>query len=319
MMTLLPLLACLLACFVVVVGVGRSIDSISKSIDRLHCALSIDRSAAVSAAAIHNNQTWMCPTPHAVDIIVPHPIPTTINTQQHRPPLPRPPKQAMAPAAASGAAAAVGGFLRHAAHQCRRRLLGAASASVVLPALAATTTAAFTPTGRLALSLRRPRPQEREQEQEQEAAAAVQQPPLSSSSSSSWWWNGQEHEQEQGLQPALLGLGLEGLNGPLAPSDDHGEASDAPSSFIGGLWDGLLRMAVPKKKVSHRRQRRRLVRYDAENIVHAYECPACGKPKLRHRLCDDYERCAQQAPAKYRRAGGAQQEGRQQGEGEGRA
>ena len=51
-------------------------------------------------------------------------------------------------------------------------------------------------------------------------------------------------------------------------------------------------MAVPKKKVSHRRQRRRLVRYDCENLVGEYTCSACGKPKRRHRLCDDYERCA---------------------------
>ena len=68
-----------------------------------------------------------------------------------------------------------------------------------------------------------------------------------------------------------------------------------------GFWDGLLRMAVPKKKVSHRRRRRKLVHYDCENIVHAYPCPACGKPKLRHRLCDDYEKCAAQMPAKYQR------------------
>lgn len=68
------------------------------------------------------------------------------------------------------------------------------------------------------------------------------------------------------------------------------------------LWEeAFLRMAVPKKKVSHRRQRRKLVRYDCENIVHTYTCPACGKPKLRHRLCDDYERCAAQQPSKYRR------------------
>jgi ribosomal protein L32 len=64
-------------------------------------------------------------------------------------------------------------------------------------------------------------------------------------------------------------------------------------------------MAVPKKKVSHRRQRRKLVRYDCDNIVHTYTCQACGKPKMRHRLCDDYEKCAQQEPVKHqnRRAG----------------
>ena len=56
------------------------------------------------------------------------------------------------------------------------------------------------------------------------------------------------------------------------------------------------------KQVSHRRQRRRLVRYGCENIVHTYTCQACGKPKMRHRLCDDYEKCAQQSPVKYKRA-----------------
>ena len=223
------------------------------------------------------------------------------------------PAGAAASSAGAAAARAVGGLLRHAAHRCRLQLLG--GAGVVLPALAATTTAAFTPTaGRLpfALGLRRPRPQP---QSEEEPGHLPSQRPLSSSFSS--WWV--EQEQEQELQPAGALLGLEGHDGPLDPESEP----ESPSSFLGGLWDGLVRMAVPKKKASHRRQRRRLVRYDGENIVHAYECPACGKQKLRHRLCDDYERCAQQAPPQYQRRDGdvavAGGQERREGEGEGRA
>ena len=51
-------------------------------------------------------------------------------------------------------------------------------------------------------------------------------------------------------------------------------------------------MAVPKKKVSHRVQRRKLVRYDIKNLTNIITCKACGKPKLSHRLCEQVELCA---------------------------
>lgn len=102
-----------------------------------------------------------------------------------------------------------------------------------------------------------------------------------------------------------LGLAWEGM--PMDQHDDDEtqlEERREEEEVGEGFWDGLLRMAVPKKKVSHRRQRRKLVHYDCENIVHAYTCPACGKPKLRHRLCDEYEKCAAQQPAKFQRSPG---------------
>lgn len=108
-------------------------------------------------------------------------------------------------------------------------------------------------------------------------------------------------QQQQPTYP--LGLAWEGMHDDETQLDERREEKEE----VEGFWDGLLRMAVPKKKVSHRRQRRKLVHYDCENIVHAYPCPACGKPKLRHRLCDEYEKCAAQMPAKYQRppAGGS--------------
>ena len=109
--------------------------------------------------------------------------------------------------------------------------------------------------------------------------------------------------QQQPTYP--LGLAWQGMP-PLehGQDDDETQLDERREGEAGseGFWDGLLRMAVPKKKVSHRRQRRKLVHYDCENIVHAYPCPACGKPKLRHRLCDEYEKCAAQMPAKYQRS-----------------
>lgn len=121
-------------------------------------------------------------------------------------------------------------------------------------------------------------------------------------------------DEEQHLGLAWDGLMTPPDHAPIELDDKDSEISTKrqSSSLLQEWWDGLLLMAVPKKKVSHRRQRRRLVRYDCKNIVHAYTCPACGKPKLRHRLCDDYELCAQQMPAKYKRGTGKEEERQQQ-------
>lgn len=43
-------------------------------------------------------------------------------------------------------------------------------------------------------------------------------------------------------------------------------------------------MAVPKKKVSKQRKRKRRTHYKAE-AVSVHECPQCGDPKIPHRVC----------------------------------
>ncbi|MFO7260089.1 MAG: 50S ribosomal protein L32 [bacterium] len=43
-------------------------------------------------------------------------------------------------------------------------------------------------------------------------------------------------------------------------------------------------MAVPKKKVSKQRKRKRRTHYKAP-VPHLVPCPRCGDPKLPHRVC----------------------------------
>lgn len=43
-------------------------------------------------------------------------------------------------------------------------------------------------------------------------------------------------------------------------------------------------MAVPKKRVSKQRKRKRRTHYTAEGI-NTQGCPRCGDPKLPHRVC----------------------------------
>lgn len=43
-------------------------------------------------------------------------------------------------------------------------------------------------------------------------------------------------------------------------------------------------MAVPKKKVSKQRKRKRRTHYKA-GLPRTTSCPRCGDPKLRHRVC----------------------------------
>lgn len=42
------------------------------------------------------------------------------------------------------------------------------------------------------------------------------------------------------------------------------------------------------------------MRYDVDNVTHTHPCPACGKIKVRHRLCNDYEKCATVHLGKHR-------------------
>ncbi len=119
--------------------------------------------------------------------------------------------------------------------------------------------------------------------------------PSSSSTTTMLWERLQQHYPQCGL----AWEGVQDNQASLVEGEEERREEESEP------WtDALLRMAVPKKKVSHRRQRRKLVHYDCENIVHAHTCQACGKPKLRHRLCDDYERCAAAQPAKYQRTAG---------------
>ncbi len=43
-------------------------------------------------------------------------------------------------------------------------------------------------------------------------------------------------------------------------------------------------MAVPKKKISKQRKRKRRTHYKAAPVV-TNECPRCGDPKVPHRVC----------------------------------
>ena len=58
---------------------------------------------------------------------------------------------------------------------------------------------------------------------------------------------------------------------------------------IGGVGDagGLITCAVPKKKVSisRSRKRRHAPGKERRNISHIEDCRACGQPKLRQHVC----------------------------------
>ena len=43
-------------------------------------------------------------------------------------------------------------------------------------------------------------------------------------------------------------------------------------------------MAVPKKRTSKQRKRKRRTHYKAETVT-TQSCPKCGDPKLPHRVC----------------------------------
>ncbi len=43
-------------------------------------------------------------------------------------------------------------------------------------------------------------------------------------------------------------------------------------------------MAVPKKRTSKQRQRKRRTHYKADAVA-THECPQCGDPKRPHRVC----------------------------------
>ncbi len=43
-------------------------------------------------------------------------------------------------------------------------------------------------------------------------------------------------------------------------------------------------MAVPKKRISKQRQRKRRTHYKAQPVA-THPCPQCGDPKVFHRVC----------------------------------
>ena len=62
------------------------------------------------------------------------------------------------------------------------------------------------------------------------------------------------------------------------------------SSMADVLLDGFLRMAVPKKKVSYTRKRKRIAGVAAGSLgpklkTHMYTCPVCERMRAPHRVC----------------------------------
>ena len=49
-------------------------------------------------------------------------------------------------------------------------------------------------------------------------------------------------------------------------------------------------MAVPKKRTSKQRKRKRRTHFKAE-VVTTHECPKCGDPKIPHRVCPTCGHC----------------------------
>ncbi|CAM9559492.1 unnamed protein product [Heterosigma akashiwo] len=82
--------------------------------------------------------------------------------------------------------------------------------------------------------------------------------------------------------PSVVGIDLAPPGGVSVLSD---EASDP--------FDVHVLMAVPKSKISRSRKRRKHGQYEQKVKTNWYMCDKCGKPKLMHKLCDNYELCAQ--------------------------
>ena len=80
---------------------------------------------------------------------------------------------------------------------------------------------------------------------------------------------------------------------PLLAIDSSAAAERAPSprssSLADVLLDGFLRMAVPKKRLSYTRKRKRIAGFQAMRgpklQTHMYMCPVCERLRLPHRVC----------------------------------
>ena len=55
-------------------------------------------------------------------------------------------------------------------------------------------------------------------------------------------------------------------------------------------WDGILRAAVPKRRNSHARGRKRQRSWVLKNKQNITSCAVCGAPRLIHHICTSCER-----------------------------
>ncbi|KAG5189888.1 hypothetical protein JKP88DRAFT_232834 [Tribonema minus] len=85
-------------------------------------------------------------------------------------------------------------------------------------------------------------------------------------------------------QPSLE---LAGAPGDFMHQERRQDQSSVWESVFGPLW-----FAVPKTKVSPGRKRQRGYHRAPKRITNISTCEACGKPKLTHKLCKNYELCA---------------------------
>ena len=86
---------------------------------------------------------------------------------------------------------------------------------------------------------------------------------------------------------------------PSLPAALVGPATTAAPSAEQALADDAIWLAVPKQKVSHSKKRIKSAAIrDGKrfNVSHWSPCPACGQPKLWHRLCICVEREARGRP-----------------------
>ena len=67
------------------------------------------------------------------------------------------------------------------------------------------------------------------------------------------------------------------------------------------IENGILWMAVPKKRTSHSKKRMRMAQKWLKPIRHYNFCPACGNPKLFHHLCGHCFKETMKKTAKMRR------------------
>ena len=75
----------------------------------------------------------------------------------------------------------------------------------------------------------------------------------------------------------------------LLGPDAAGPSSSSAPSLADTLLDGLLWMAVPKKKVSYTRKRKRIAGFQAirgpKQQTHISMCPVCERMRQPHRVC----------------------------------
>ena len=90
--------------------------------------------------------------------------------------------------------------------------------------------------------------------------------------------------------PPALPLLTDAVPATTLPATASSSSSGSLSSLADALWDGLLLMAVPKKRVSYTRKRKRIAGVQAVRgpklQPHLYMCPVCERMRAPHRVCD---------------------------------